>query len=324
MREKVQEVEEKIFFDLKIIIDNLSKINSIKELIDSHELVSDLADHVAFLKILEKNKENLQNANQNLSSQDAEEQTNRQVLEEEANAEEPLEEEVIFTTVINEIEEFPAEDDAISLEPLEAMNLQTEDSFESEDSFSEEPEQDLEVKSSYQDRVAEKERELQELEERRRKIIDFTKEDSANKKIENPLAEAKNPQKIERKFKLANIKGLKVVQDLFDGDPLEQAHQTETETVRDSLQKNNMPTDYMEAAPRKPDFKIDLNDKVAFTKLLFGGDDVELKETIEKMNSFENLEDAKRYLSDLYYKKNWKTVDEYAQRLWDLVENKFQ
>ena len=66
-----------------------------------------------------------------------------------------------------------------------------------------------------------------------------------------------------------------------------------------------------------------MNDKVAFTKLLFNGDGDELKTTVDKLNSFDNLEDAKQYLSEVYYKKNWGKVDEYAQRLWNLVENKF-
>jgi hypothetical protein len=29
------------------------------------------------------------------------------------------------------------------------------------------------------------------------------------------------------------------------------------------------------------------------------------------------------YLSEVYYDKGWEKVDEYAQRLWSLVENKF-
>ncbi|MCB4236141.1 hypothetical protein LDL59_16825 [Kaistella anthropi] len=62
---------------------------------------------------------------------------------------------------------------------------------------------------------------------------------------------------------------------------------------------------------------------MAFTKHLFNGDPDELKKTIDQLNSYDNLEDAKQYLSDVYYAKNWNKVDEFAQRLWGLVENKF-
>ncbi len=36
-----------------------------------------------------------------------------------------------------------------------------------------------------------------------------------------------------------------------------------------------------------------------------------------------SYKEAKEYLSDLYYERKWNKVDEYAQRLWRLVENKF-
>ena len=79
----------------------------------------------------------------------------------------------------------------------------------------------------------------------------------------------------------------------------------------------------MEAEKKKNECRLDLNDKVAFTKLLFNGDAEELKTTVDKLNSFNNLEDAKQYLSEVYYEKDWTKADEYAQRLWSLVENKF-
>ena len=84
-----------------------------------------------------------------------------------------------------------------------------------------------------------------------------------------------------------------------------------------------MPTSYMEAEKPKKDFKLDLNDRIAFTKELFGGSQTELNEAIKILNSFKSVDEAKEYLSDLYYQKNWKKSDDYAQRLWALVENKF-
>jgi hypothetical protein len=47
-----------------------------------------------------------------------------------------------------------------------------------------------------------------------------------------------------------------------------------------------MPTDYLEAEKLLPDFKLDINDKIAFTKVLFGGSQVELNEVVAKLNSF--------------------------------------
>lgn len=125
------------------------------------------------------------------------------------------------------------------------------------------------------------------------------------------------------KLKLANIKGLKKVESLFEDDPLEREGHDVTDTSG-SLLKSNISTDYMEAERQKQEFRLDLNDRLAFSKMLFGGSQSELNETVNTLNSFSTLGEAKEFLSDLYYQKNWKKVDEYAQRLWDLVENKFQ
>ncbi|ASK31247.1 hypothetical protein CEY12_14550 [Chryseobacterium sp. T16E-39] len=134
----------------------------------------------------------------------------------------------------------------------------------------------------------------------------------------------------EKKIKLANIKGLKSIQSLFDDDPLDREIPQERgkgESIvkedNGSLLKNNIPTHFMEAEKSKPVFKLDLNDRIAFSKMLFEGSQSELNEVISELNSFRTLEEAKEYLSDLYYSRNWRKVDEYAQRLWVLVENKF-
>ncbi len=74
----------------------------------------------------------------------------------------------------------------------------------------------------------------------------------------------------------------------------------------------------------KPGFRLDLNDKMAFRKKLFNDDEQALNDTMQKLNTIESLEQAKEYLSDIYYERNWKEVDEYAQRLWSLVENRFR
>lgn len=183
---------------------------------------------------------------------------------------------------------------------------------------------DAQIEEKQEEAVAEEENE-------RRRIVEINKPHAETEK-EKPASdenfenlEAYNQEK---KIKLANIKGLKAVQTLFDDDPLErEIPQEKKEPVikedTGSLLKTNIPTDFMEAEKRKPEFKLDLNDRIAFSKTLFGGSQSELNEVITDLNSFRTLEEAKEYLSDLYYARNWGKVDEYAQRLWVLVENKF-
>jgi len=174
-----------------------------------------------------------------------------------------------------------------------------------------------------------------EEENKRGKIIDFETPVSVTEK--EKLASDESFENLEKyhqdkKIRLANIRGLKAVQTLFDDDHLEvtQNHSQEkpVEIKKEdtgSLLKTNISTEYMEKEKEKtkPEFKLDLNDRIAFSKMLFGGSQSELNEVVADLNSFKNLEEAKEYLSDLYYDRKWDKVDEYAQRLWVLVENKF-
>jgi hypothetical protein len=179
----------------------------------------------------------------------------------------------------------------------------------------------------------EQEEVIVEAETSRGKIVDI--ETPASSIEKEGLASDESFENLEKyhqdkKIRLSNIRGLKAVQTLFDDDHLE------TENIQEkpveiqkedtgSLLKTNISTDYMEKEKEKskPEFRLDLNDRIAFSKMLFGGSQSELNEVVADLNSFKNLEQAKEYLSDLYYDKKWDKVDEYAQRLWILVENKF-
>lgn len=131
-------------------------------------------------------------------------------------------------------------------------------------------------------------------------------------KEDSPQASTETPQQTEaRKIKLAQIKNIKT-QSLFDEELLAETEQTNPEPPKNTLKP----------APTT-DFKLDLNDRLAFTKMLFGGSQVELNDTINRLNTFDDLDAAREYLSDVYYERNWDKVDEYAQRLWTLVESKF-
>ena len=338
----LQDIHDKIFFETKSILESLSKIQSKDELLAKQDLVTELTDRIAFLRILEKNEDSFneiladKSANNHFSD-------NAEILDEAAEDvkfnennlyDNLMEEEVIFTNELNDFEEEIETEERISASSEQAENIEELndeiyiDSI-SEFDLSEEKEIPLileQEEPDHAERVAQKERELEEMEERRRTIVEFTKHETA---VENILEVTEHrvdtpQQEAEKKFKLAHIKGLKVMQQLFDLDPLED-EKTVEEIKEDSgsLLKSNVKTDFMEAEKRKPEFKLDLNDKVAFSKSLFGGNDDELKSTIEKLNSFDILEDAKQYLSEVYYEKDWSRKDEFAQRLWNLVESKF-
>jgi len=217
---------------------------------------------------------------------------------------EKLEEEILFEEASEKLE--PMQDSQFSF------------AMEKEEVFGEKPQ------DNYEARLAEKEAKLKELEENRRKIVEFSKENTQPKEKSEQVYESSNDEEHhDKKFKLANIKGLKIAKSLFDDDHLEDVEQHQPKQESGSLLKNNVPTDYMEAPKPKPEFKLDLNDRIAFSQHLFNGSQSELNQVVTVLNSFTSLDKAQEFLSDIYYERDWKKVDNYAQRLWTLVENRF-
>lgn len=354
--QNLQDIQEKIFFEVKSILESLSKISSKEELLTRQDLFAELSDRISFLRILEKNKEALTVEAPSLEVDNerfvfkntlGNEYSDEQYYEEMPHEDDVIEEEVMFTNELNDIRneetslqhEVPGEDEREYLrqESLTFDDLAPQNTFDAEsneyvdftapnDSDSIITEQDMQHEDEEKVR---NEKEFLEMEEKRRKIIEFDREESSpsNTQFFADTDEAERHH-AEKKFKLAHIKGLKAVQNLFDEDPLENISEQEmrkSEPKKDSgsILKTNISTDFMEAEKRKPDFRLDLNDKVSFTKILFNGNEEELRATVAKLNTFDNLEEAKQYLSDTYYQKNWSKNDELAQRLWSLVEGKF-
>jgi len=207
-------------------------------------------------------------------------------------------------------------------EPTEKLEPMQDSQF----SFAMEKEQPIAEVSNddYEARLAEKEAKLKELKENRRKIVEFSKENTQPKENTQEVYESQTQEEShDKKFKLAHIKGLKIAKSLFDDDHLEEEEKPAPVQTSGSLLKNNVPTDYMEAPKPKPEFKLDLNDRIAFSQHLFGGSQSELNQVVAVLNSFTSVEKAQEFLSDIYYERDWKKVDSYAQRLWTLVENRF-
>ncbi|WP_312510473.1 hypothetical protein [Chryseobacterium culicis] len=188
-----------------------------------------------------------------------------------------------------------------------------------------------EIKNDHSEEPAKEESILAEVYDRRKIVeIDRPVPEDTDRHPSDESFENLEAYQQEKKIKLANIKGLKAVQSLFDDDHLETElplpKEKEPAAVKEdtgSILKSNIPTQFMEAEKQKPEFKLDLNDRIAFSKMLFGGSQTDLNDAIFQLNQFKTLEEAKEYLSDLYYERKWNKVDEYAQRLWILVENKF-
>lgn len=342
--QNLEDLRHKYFIDCKKLISELLFTENFESLIENKSKVDELSEKISFLKGLNENPELFHHetvevltepevespANSNFNAEFEDTLgAEMEIIEEESKEEVPVFEfalndepvtDLIEEEVIKEVDETPQESMTeihLIKQPVESAEIEKENA--------EEPvfEADL-VEDIFEVKAEEFEAVTLE-EESRRKILDIDKSDEVLASKEEYFEETVVQRKpAEKKFKLAHIKGLKSVQTLFDDDPLEHEPAVEETKTAGSLLKSNVPTDFMEAEKPKPEFKLDLNDRIAFTKTLFGGSQTDLNETVSALNSFKTLDEAKEYLSDVYYRKNWKKADEYAQRLWQLVESKFQ
>ena len=330
------EIQTAAFDEIRNKIEEFSTVNSITELLDKEHLIPEIQELIHFLKISQRY----------LSSPSANSQFNTITPNEDVNENNQdfekyiAEEEVIFNNELNEIEESAIDHPEFHIEELEeeaAFNNhlnEIDDTEHQEENQEEIILEDSNHPTELQENILFENvmnSDIQSIAELTEEMIEDTTKLSKEEKLQqlNEVAEEIQEQHYEeKKFRLANIKGLKKIQTLFEDEFQnqngDQIIEKPKESIGGSLLKSNVPTDFMEAEKPKPEFKLDLNDRIAFTKTLFGGSQSELNNTINILNSFKTLEEAKEYLSDVYYKKNWEQSEEYAQRLWSLVENKFQ
>ena len=321
--QNLKETQDKVYQEVKLLLQEFSGYSSEEDFIKNVDKIKLFSEKVSELKIYGE--------------------VEKWLSEEKALEENVVRDVINFEIDTKQIIDIQEEENLIEVSDIEEVVI--EEAFVSEniddEYFLEKEAEQNTISENIQNEVNEeleqisnKKIEIEKLEEEerihqeRRKILDIEKPIHTEKSVE-PTEIHESPHH-SKKFKLSHIKGLNIVQSLFDDDHLmnipeeiKEEQKPETPHKNPSLLKNNMPTDYLEAEKQLPDFKLDINDKIAFTKVLFDGSQVELNEVVTKLNSFKKLDQAKDYLSDVYYERNWEKVDEYAQRLWSLVENKF-
>lgn len=102
---------------------------------------------------------------------------------------------------------------------------------------------------------------------------------------------------------------------------------TSSQTAAPRIQENTGTNSTITSASepkRNSIFALSLNDQFLFSRTLFDNKPELLQECLTKINSMNNADDCKVYLSKLYHEKNWKKHDEEAQHLWSLTEAYFK
>ncbi|MEO8238262.1 MAG: hypothetical protein ABI793_13795, partial [Flavobacterium sp.] len=72
-------------------------------------------------------------------------------------------------------------------------------------------------------------------------------------------------------------------------------------------------------------FHIDLNDRIAFTKNLFGNNTEDYSRVLNQLLTFDNYDEAQEFIENMVKPdyNNWEGKDDYAQRFLEIVEKKF-
>lgn len=217
-----------------------------------------------------------------------------------------------------EISEEPKEDASINETEAEPVITEETISAPSPSAVEEEGVNDTEAVEetvSTEEEHAEEEKEAAKEPEYQIKEL-FVREEEGSEHLDEEAA---------HKVKLASIKGLKPIsrEEITNITENNEVPEKVNEYVNTEENTAFIPTN-TNTSVQTGQFRLDLNDRMAFLKKLFNNDEVEMKYVLERLNEARTLDDAKEYLSDLYYDRDWKPVDEYAQRLWSLVESRFR
>ena len=108
-----------------------------------------------------------------------------------------------------------------------------------------------------------------------------------------------------------------------------------TPTLEDELQDTisvDVMTDlFTKAEPKKTvndyfqkSIQIDLNDRIAFVKHLFDGDQNDFNRVISQLNTFKTEKEAKKFISKMIKPDyDWSAKEEYENRLLEIIERRF-
>lgn len=326
------DISQKVFLKLEEILKKLSSCQSIDEILELQEENIKLQEYLSFLKVYKHFGEN------GSSFEGASEYTSD--INVDVNIEHNIEDEEVRV-------ESAESEEKINIQQLEVLSSETDSEYSAE-KFESEVLDELQFESLHLEApepaaAAEEEEEeesiLPEVEmmeeypiiSNETPEINVDPESIEDKKdeVEEVFISAEEAQHLElkhqeeRKFRLANIKGVKKMETLFEDEFFVEEQSKNKSAEGGNLIKSNVSLNYMEVEKPKPIFKLDLNDRIAFTKKLFSGSQSDLNNAVTRLNEFESLDEAKEYLSEIYYEKGWEKEDEFAQRLWNLVESKF-
>ncbi len=260
------------------------------------------------------------------------------------------EEEIVSTIIDQSVEkETDTEKKEEVLESIEESTVEkteqiVEEELESivEDNLEEKYEKEEDVTENVEEVFAEKlEEPIKQIVEEK---VDNITEESGNEAVEEQKNVIDNTieEVIEEKKKVEEIEeqpfeelenllfGEKDVKN--DADFIEELKApTLEEELKDTLPVDVMANLFQKVEPKKTvndhlqnTIQIDLNDRIAFVKHLFNGNQTDFNRVISQLNTFKTEKEAKGFINRMIKPDyNWSDKEEYENRLLEIIERRF-
>ncbi len=150
--------------------------------------------------------------------------------------------------------------------------------------------------------------------------------------IENEIEEPKKSEAVQISFE--DFLGGDYSETLFikaDQGELAQTPITFEIPAQEDLHKEESTSEKIEAKATSLNDKlskginIDLNDRIAFVKHLFGNSDEDYNRVLNQLITYDNFEEAQNFIDDMVKPdyNSWKGKDDYSQRFIEIIEKKF-
>ncbi|MFD0993844.1 hypothetical protein [Tenacibaculum geojense] len=174
-------------------------------------------------------------------------------------------------------------------------------------------------------------------------LLEEAANDISEQVIEDVAEEIISEDKIEQTTEEVIEQPFDELENLLFGDPeikdeatfIEETKSPSTPTLEDEL-KDTLSVDVMADLFQKVEtpktindklqntIQIGLNDRIAFVKNLFDGNQEDFNRVISQLNTFDNEKDAKKFISKMVKPDyDWSSKEEYETRLLDYIERRF-
>lgn len=158
------------------------------------------------------------------------------------------------------------------------------------------------------------EKEITEIDRLIEKEIEFVKPEEIQETQEvSTVVEEKEEKQVERKVDYVGIEN-----ELENAVPIDVAVNILENAVR--LDDKKTLNDIIH---KQKNLQIDLNDRIAFVKNLFGGSQEDFNRVLSQLNTMSSEKEARNFLKLVKKEYDWGDKETYEERLYTLIEKKF-